>query len=133
MGNLTNLCAVRSGRSTPWSLGMGNLQPLMTGILISWGPIGAPTIGLMSLSPIIWKQWELIDPIAQISSSRGTKFQHRVAQLFRGPEDDSKNNSFFKIPENGASWLTVFTVTIVRAFCMLSHYKLTTLEKLTSF
>ena len=38
--------------STPWSLGMGNLQPLMTGILISWGPIPTPTdLGWVSFIP----------------------------------------------------------------------------------
>ena len=35
-------------------LGMGDLPPLMTVILIM-GPYKTPTIGLMSLSPIIWK------------------------------------------------------------------------------
>ena len=38
----------------------------MTGILISWGPINPYGLGLMSLSPIIWKYRELIDPIAHI-------------------------------------------------------------------
>ena len=49
----------RSGRSTPWSLGMGMvIQPLMTGILISWVALGKPLliIGLMTFpSPTIWK------------------------------------------------------------------------------
>ena len=35
-------------------LGMGDLQPLMTGILIK-GYINPYGIGFMSLSPIIWK------------------------------------------------------------------------------
>ena len=36
-------------------LGMGNLQPLMTGIRISWVYSNPYGLGLMSLSPIIWK------------------------------------------------------------------------------
>ena len=43
--------------STPWSLGMGNLQPLMMRILW-WVFINPYGIGLMSLSPIIWKYRE---------------------------------------------------------------------------
>ena len=34
------------------------ISPLMTEILISWGPINPYGLGLMSLSPIIWKSWE---------------------------------------------------------------------------
>ena len=37
-------------------LGMGDLPPLIGNPYN--GYIGAPTIGLMSLSPIIWKSWE---------------------------------------------------------------------------
>ena len=55
--------------STPY-LGDKLIQPLMTGILISWGPINRYGLGLMSLSPIIYiymeMSWELIDPIAHI-------------------------------------------------------------------
>ena len=36
-------------------LGMGDLPPFNDGILISWGPINPYGLGLMSLSPIIWK------------------------------------------------------------------------------
>ena len=39
-------------------LGMGDLQPLMTGILISWVYFHPYGLGLMSLSPIIWKYRE---------------------------------------------------------------------------
>ena len=50
--------------STPWSLGMGKIPPfnreslhiLIMGIINPYG------LGLMSLSPIIWKSWEFIDP-----------------------------------------------------------------------
>ena len=38
------------GRSTRWSLGMGDLPPLMTGILISWVYFHPYGLGLMSLS-----------------------------------------------------------------------------------
>ena len=39
-----------------------DLQPLMTRILISWIYKPRPGLGLMSLSPLIWKYRELIDP-----------------------------------------------------------------------
>ena len=43
------------------------LPPLMTGILISWGPINPYGIGLMSFIPYYMEMsWELIDPIALI-------------------------------------------------------------------
>ena len=38
-------------------LGMGDLPPLMTESL-EWGPINPYGLGLMSLSPIVWKEWE---------------------------------------------------------------------------
>ena len=55
-GELTH---VRSGRSTP-CIGDKLIQPLIGNPYN--GYIFTPTIGLMSLSLIIGKQWELIDP-----------------------------------------------------------------------
>ena len=48
-------------------LGMGDLPPLNRNPYNGYiNPYG---LGLMSLSPIIWKYWELIDPGTNSSSS----------------------------------------------------------------
>ena len=41
-------------------VGDGRPPTFNDGILKKWGPINPYGIGLMSLSPIIWKSWELI-------------------------------------------------------------------------
>ncbi len=75
------------GRSTPWSLGMGNLQPLMTGILISWGPINPdPDVGWWVPIPYYMEMsWELsrLDPIAHLEMrpSKGTILEGRPLKL----------------------------------------------------
>ena len=57
-----HICAMVKSRVL---LGMGDLPPLI-GILIMGPYKPLPTIGLIFPSPIVWKQWELIDPIAHI-------------------------------------------------------------------
>ncbi len=52
--------------STPWSLGMGNLQPLMTGILISW--VYKPLLLGWWVYPLLYGNNGSLDPIAHIGN-----------------------------------------------------------------
>ena len=58
--------SMSQSRSTRWSLGMGNLPPLMTGILISWGPINPYGLGFMFPIPYYM---EILGGSSQLVSS----------------------------------------------------------------
>ncbi len=45
--------------STKCAIGDGRPPTFNDGILISWGPINPYGLGLMTLSPVIWKKWKI--------------------------------------------------------------------------
>ena len=82
------------GRSTPWPIGDGRPPTFNDGNPFLMDPYFHPYgIGLMSLSPIIWKYRELIDPIAHMQEGVN-EFAHM------GPWEDGPQTSPFTPTKN---------------------------------
>ena len=87
------------GQKSRFFLGVSLIPPLMTEILISWGPINPYVIGLMSLSSITWKCHEmLIDPIAQMMINLYIEVQGPNSREYsRIPRQQNNRNPIFFI------------------------------------